>query len=609
MNSKELAEKLNITDRYIRTLTKKAIDSGIEFIELGGKKINFKLVNGVGGRGKVYEYELIEEVKRVKRRKSTVSKVDVGSLPTIDFSSVSLEDKLTIVKFIKKSGSSIRAISKVYALNSDLKEGAIYKRLSRWLKAYEEKGKAGLVDKRGGSRGSKIDDSLFIASISKSANLYTYYSRYAYLEAKKRGVAFDVLKPESSCSISYSGYVKHFNKVKNDPHIKAILSGLDRVNELVPKFKIEVNYPNEVWEIDATKIDVFVKVPVIDGEVNYFRKVESSDYVLKRYALVGVVDRFSKARVYSLFLSDTSYSDVRLLEKAINVLGKPEIIRGDNGKNYVSKHFGDVLDELGIIYEATNPYAGYEKPFVERGFRSLQHNYLFEGLPGFIGHNTKQRGNIEDQAAAKSLKGKSGVGTQTHIKEEFMWWWEAERVIDGLIEHKFSKEMSVHKQMIKELNIPKNLHKMLGKKVSRKVGMNGVYINKEYYLSKELWSYFSVGDMVEVYEEIDDVNIAYIKLESGEFLEIRNRNIYKLSVEEAKAIKKAYKNRKIKVIKEGLKLGKESRKEMSEVIVEELEKLSSIAKEDIKKVVKDKESKEIEDAAKSLLDLAKIAGY
>ena len=76
-------------------------------------------------------------------------------------------------------------------------------------------------------------------------------------------------------------------------------------------------------------------MPVIDGEANFFRKVETQEYILKRFSLIGVVDRYSKARVYILSRSDTSYSDVRLLEKAINKLGKPEIIKGDNGKNYL----------------------------------------------------------------------------------------------------------------------------------------------------------------------------------------------------------------------------------------------------------------------------------
>ena len=612
MNSKELANSLSVSDRYIRTLTKKALEGGSNAFEVKGIKVVCDVIKSNAGRGGVsYEYSLASEAKRAKKRKSVYSSIDIKELPDVDFTNVSFEDKLALVRFIIKRDSSIRAIAKVYALNSELSESALYKRIYRWVEAYKAKGKSGLIDKRGGNRVSKINEELFVASLVKRGGVWTYYSRYAYLEAKRDGKEFNVLDPAKSCSVSYSGFVKHYNKMKREPHIKAILGGVDSVNELVPMMKVDVNYPNEYWEIDATPVDVFVKVPVIDGEINYFRRVESEEYVLKRYSLVGVVDRFSKGRVCSLFVSDNSYADVRLLEKAIDKLGVPEFIRGDNGKNYVSSHFQEVLEDIGIVYDAATPYAGSEKAFIERMWRGLQHNYLFESLPGFIGHNTEERKGIENQASGKSLKGKSGSGTQTHIKEKFMWWWEAERVIDGLIEHLYSDGLEMHSRLLgsnkKEI---KNLHKMLGKRFSRKVGRSGVYIRGEYYFSAELWKHFAIGDSVDVYEEIDDVNIAYVKLDNGDFIEIRNRSIYKVSIEEAKAIKKAYKDKHIKRIKDGLSLGKGGQKEMAEEIVAELKSMSSLDEKEVEEVLK-KESKVSSDKDSSdlLLEIMNASGY
>jgi len=611
VRSREVAEAVGCSERYVRKLTKEAVANKKSFIVVKGSSYSFKLIAGVGGRGEVYEYSKVKEVKRVKRRRIVKSRVDVANLPKIDFSKAKIESgmKLTLLKFIRKEGVSVRAVSKIYGIDSGVSEGSIYKRIYRWEEAYRAKGRAGLEDKRQSYRESKVSDELFMASIIKRANLKSYYLRYAYLDAKERGVELDVLYPEKSCSIAYSTYVKYYNRRKKDPEVKAILNGVDSVDLLEPKFKIKAQYPNEVWEIDATNIDIFVKVPVIDGEVNNFRVIESSEYVLKRFSLVGVVDRFSGARVYRLFRSDTSYSDVRLLEKAINTLGRPDVIKGDNGKNYVSNHFQSVLEDLGITYIAAPPYRGDKKGFIERGFRTMQHNALFENLPGFIGHNTEDRKKIENQAAGKSLKGKSGSGTQTHIKEKFMWWWEAERVIDGLIKHLFKEGLNVHKESLKEFKTIDNLHILLGKKESRKVNFEGVYFEKKYYLNSKLWNYFNIGDEVEVYEEIDDVNRIYVKLADGEFLECVSEDEFEISVEEAKEIKKVYRRKRGKVLKEAINKGKRSLDGMSQEITEQLANISTLEKKEVEKVVKKELAKDSKDSGMSAFDIAVNVGY
>ena len=611
MTSTELSSKLNCTAQYIRAITKKALSKGESKITIGDQDILVKTVDGIGGRGKIYKYTIEENIKTApKKRRNGSGVIKIDELPKIDFtksnSKISVNDKLDLVKFIRKYEASVLAVARVYSLESGIKEGTLQRRIQRWVDAYEKGGKSALEDKRGGNRASKIDYELFLAAISRHGHMLSYYARYAFLESKKFGKAFNAFEPEKSCSVTYSGFVKYFNKAKKNPEVKAILQGVDAVDNLTPKFKIKANYPNELWEIDATTLDIMVKVPVIDGEANFFRKVESQEYILKRFSLIGVVDRYSKARVYTLSRSDTSYSDVRLLEKAINKLGKPEIIKGDNGKNYVSKHFQEVLEELGITYIASNPYAGYEKGFVERGFRTLQHNYLFENLPGFIGHNTEDRKKIENQAAGKSLMGKSGVGTQTHLKDNFMWWWEAEHALDGLIEHMFSDSFREHKSMLSEFKSVPNLHILLGKRHTRKVNFEGIYFNRKYYLNSKLWNHFNIGDSVEIYEEINDINRLYVKLPNGEFIECISEDEFEISVEEAKEIKKAYKAKRNKVLKEAQKLGKSGQGEFSEAIADSLSKLSTLSKEQVEKAVP---TKKANNAVEKLNDLVSKFGY
>lgn len=615
MRSREVAEAVGCSERYIQKLTKEAVANRKSFIVVKGSSYSFKLVSGSyrgGNGGAIYEYSKVKEVNsKPRKRRSGGSVVDLSSLPKIDFtksnSKIDVESKLELVKFIRKYDVSVLAVARVYSLESGIKDTTLQRRIQRWLDAFVKSGKRGLADKRGGNRASKIDYELFLAAISKHGHTYTYYSRYAFLEAKRDGKAFDVLAVEKSCSVSYSGFVKYFNRAKSNPEVKAVLQGVDAIDNLVPKFKIRANYPNEIWEIDATTLDVMVKVPVIDGEVNFFRKIESDEYILKRFALIGVVDRYSKARVYTLNRSDTSYSDVRLIEKAINKLGVPEIMKGDNGKNYVSNHFQRVLEDLGITYIAAPPYKGDKKPFVERGFGIMQHNYLFENLPGFIGHNTEDRKKIENQAAGKSLMGKSGVGTQTHIKEKFLWWWDAEHVLDGLIEYMFGDKFKEHKSILSDFKTIDNLHILLGKKYKRKVNFEGVYFNRKYYLNTKLWNYFNIGDEVEVYEEIDNINRVYVKLPNGEFLECVSEDEFEISVEEAKEIKKVYKSKKNRVIKEARKLGKSEQRELSEAVVDGLSKLSTLSKEQVEKVVPKREANN--DKYAKLIDIAKKVGY
>ena len=584
MKSKEVAKFLGVSDRYIRDLTKKAIDRGLSFIEYKGEVFYFK--EGISSKGnKSYEYTRLTDIEAPVRKPQKRSVV-LGDVPEIDIEKPSFEEKLAIVKYYIRNNSSYLAIAKflVMRANSSAKPESLARKIKMWVEKFRKGGAEALKDKRGGRRFNKIREDYFLASLIKAGRIKTAYQRYAFMEARESGREVDVFNLRAS--VSYQSFLKYFNKVKSDPIIKALMSGKDKVDNLVPKFKIPKLYPNAMWEIDATKLDLMVKVPVVDGKEEWFRKIESEEYKLVRYALIGVVDRFSGARVYTLAKSDNSYSDVRLFEKAIKRLGMPEMIKGDNGKNYVSKHFQEVLERLGIEYIAANAYSGDEKPFVERGFRSIQHFAVFENLPGFIGHDVKERNLIENQAVRKSER---RGAKQTYLKEEFMWWWEAERVVDGIINHLFADKFELHKAVGE---VPENLHYLLGKKYVRKLQLEGVFINGRYYIPDvEIWNLARVGSEVEVYEEIDDISKVYIKV--GErFIEAVDERAANISVEEAKERVKTYKKSVLKEVKEKIKKGEENLIELQREIVKQAMEKSEI--EEIKPEVVKKEKEEID---------------
>lgn len=69
-------------------------------------------------------------------------------------------------------------------------------------------------------------------------------------------------------------------------------------------------------------------------------------------------------------------------------------MRTDNGSDYVSQRTTSIYHLLDLEQSRANPYSGWEKPFIERFFKTLSHD-LIELLPGYIGHNVNDREAIE----------------------------------------------------------------------------------------------------------------------------------------------------------------------------------------------------------------------
>jgi len=128
--------------------------------------------------------------------------------------------------------------------------------------------------------------------------------------------------------------------------------------------------PNQAWEFDSTPADVLLE----DG----------------RHSIIGVIDLYT--RRVKLHVSKTSRSAAiaHVLKRALVDWGVPEIAKTDNGQDYVSKHIRRIFQALGIEHQISAPFCPWQKPFIERFFRSFSHN-LLELLPGYIGHNVAER--------------------------------------------------------------------------------------------------------------------------------------------------------------------------------------------------------------------------
>jgi len=146
---------------------------------------------------------------------------------------------------------------------------------------------------------------------------------------------------------------------------------------------------NQRWEMDSTPADVMLT----DG----------------RHTIVQVCDVWSRRRMFLVSKSSSSQALCLALRRALLEWGVPELVKIDNGQDYVSHRFQRVLRDLAIDENRSAPFSPWEKPFVERGFRTFLHD-LFELLPGFIGHNVSERAALEaKQAFADRLFKKNAV--------------------------------------------------------------------------------------------------------------------------------------------------------------------------------------------------------
>lgn len=119
---------------------------------------------------------------------------------------------------------------------------------------------------------------------------------------------------------------------------------------------IEVSRPNQVWSTDIT----------------YIRLARGFVY------LVAIIDWYSR-RVLAWRISnsmDTSFC-VDCIEDALSRLGKPEIFNSDQGSQFTSAVFTDVLKREGIAISMDGRGRALDNIFVERLWRSVKYEDVY----------------------------------------------------------------------------------------------------------------------------------------------------------------------------------------------------------------------------------------
>ena len=380
-----------------------------------------------------------------------------------------------------------------------------YRTLYRWDKAYREKGITGLIPKYGKTKGTGIIDS------SPEMQRYCVALIHEFPHIKGERLS-EFLKMEFSgkYELPASSTCRQWLKKWKEENYSVFLSLIDASgwqNKQMVAFGnlgANVHRINQLWEFDSTPADVMLT----DG----------------RYSIIGVIDVFT--RRVKVVLKPTSNAEgiALLVRNAILDWGIPEVARTDNGADYLSAHILAIWDALEIHNHITNPYSGWEKPFIERFFRTFSHG-IAEMLSGYIGHNVSDREKLSARLSfAKRLverreKGADKVALDVSMSSEdfeaFMNNW-----LDNHYDHTRHSELdctpfekfSQHRQTIKRLDNERILDMLLAPVPSqngyRTVGKEGISVGGVDYIHAELGAY--VGDRVHCRYNPDDIGKIFV---------------------------------------------------------------------------------------------------
>lgn len=248
-----------------------------------------------------------------------------------------------------------------------------YRSVLRFMKSYKEEGLAGLLPNLEAKRPIKLDKVEYKSYIVASITQYPHVSNL---------ILFQIFEQKYQGVTGYRNFCRYVSKYKKE-HAQELML-MTNPDKWRGKYQLAVGKAdeyivrlNQEWQIDSTIADIMLA----DN---------------KRYNIVGIIDVYSRRAV--LHVSETSSSEAVLacLSKALNAFGKPEVLKTDNGKDYVSIRVKDSLHALGIRQEICPPFSPEKKPFIERFFKTFSHN-LLTLYEGYVGHSVEARKAIESR--------------------------------------------------------------------------------------------------------------------------------------------------------------------------------------------------------------------
>lgn len=488
-------------------------------------------------------------------------------------------EKYEVIKEWEKAKGKVKDSAFIEHINSknicSIKVTA--NKLYDWQRKYKNGGLDALVDERTNNKtltlealGLKDYAIRLIHAQQGRINVTNIYNLLNY-EAIKSGAmsleAFNGKRDEAvSCEVVnrfVKGYLAKNRLLKN-----IILYGEDgaigRQMPALGKSNWAVDTINQVVEIDASPLDLICNASDICEMIgfkavnNIFKdRAEFESYVKewqKRYTIIALIDTYSGVATFHITDTENSVGIARAVAKYILRYGKPQVIKGDNGKAFKSEHISSVMNALEIEYRAVRAYSGWLKPYVERNFRTLQHNFT-ANLAGFIGHNITQRQAIEFFYSKKERRLKKGYKTNLRELKNLS---EVQSLMDMYAEKFLNTrylerlEMSVAEAYNEKAHEAVamdaiSLSARLGKRELKNVNKKGVSVDNLYYQSPELFRY----ERVWVNKNIDNNHECFVWDDENKFVGVAVVFDSEIgtSVEVAKASQKLF-NKRLKETKE-----------------------------------------------------------
>lgn len=298
-------------------------------------------------------------------------------------------------------------------------------KLFAWQRVYEAEGIEGLVDGRTSHKENQIEayglEDKFIELIlasNKRIDAAAICQKLNEYLAVKDALDVDLLAntyAKRKTPITVSAVRRRIKKWQNDNPLADVVRrhGVDKARGMKQPAIGDMNWNitsiNQVVEIDATSLDMICINTTLAKMLGMSE--DDAKKLQKRFCIISIIDVYSHVRVYQMCESENSLAVQRCLAKYILRYGKPAVIRGDNGKAFLSGAVQSAVIELGIEYHAVTPYSGWKKPFVERNFGVLQSNFT-AALAGYIGSCVAERVGLEGLYGKADKKAKKGEKTR-----------------------------------------------------------------------------------------------------------------------------------------------------------------------------------------------------
>ena len=282
-------------------------------------------------------------------------------------------------------------------LDAFLKKHNIKKRtFYEWKKKYQEQGFEGLIRKQRADKGQsrKVPDFVRKIIISKYCSPSRPSARQIWLEVKAI-CEFEGLPVPSKSTVN--------RIIKDIPQPVVVLSreGKKRYTDKCEPhiLRERPEFPREILVGDHHQFDIFVFAP---GKRNPVRPWLTAWLDPCTNEITGFYISAEHPTAQNINLA-FRHSLIKKKDPAYPSCGIPNAVYLDRGKDFRSKAFRYVTNQLGVERRFALPYHAQSKP-IERFFGTLERE-LIQKLPGWCGRNPQERPeNVKPELELQDLK-------------------------------------------------------------------------------------------------------------------------------------------------------------------------------------------------------------